>query len=384
MSSKKVMVVFGTRPEAIKMAPVATALRNRADINVQIVVTAQHRELLDQVLHVFGVTPTEDLDLMEPDQSLPGLFSRILLAVTGSIKRLKPDMVLVHGDTTTTLAVALAAFYLRVPIGHVEAGLRTGNLAAPWPEEANRRLTAPLAQLHFAPTAQARRNLLSENVAADTIHVTGNTVVDALLNAIDRVEQDATLRKAVESQLPAIRPDKKLVLVTGHRRENIGERLEDVCRALLEISSHPDVEVIYPVHPNPAVGTTVKRVLEGKPKIHLIPPLDYLPFIWLMRRADVILTDSGGIQEEAPALNKPVLVLRDTTERPEAIQSGTAKLVGTDREKIVEWTHALLFNEQQRRTFVSAINPFGDGKAAERIASLIEHWLNSNPSASLK
>lgn len=375
------MVVFGTRPEAIKMAPVAAALGNRPDIEVQIVVTAQHRELLDQVLHVFGVTPCEDLNLMAPDQSLPELFSRILSAVTGSIERLKPDMVLVHGDTTTTLAVALAAFYLRVPIGHVEAGLRTGNLAAPWPEEANRRLTAPLAQLHFAPTAQARCNLLSENVAAGTIHVTGNTVVDALLSAIARVEQDPTLQKAVESQLPIIPFGKKLVLVTGHRRENLGERLEEVCQALLEISRHPDVEVIYPVHPNPSVGNTVNRMLSGNPQIHLIPPLDYLPFIWLMRRADVILTDSGGIQEEAPALNKPVLVLRDTTERPEAIQSGTAKLIGTDRKKIVEWTLALLFEEQQRQTFVNAINPFGDGKAADRIALLTEHWLNSNTSA---
>lgn len=378
MSSKKVMVVFGTRPEAIKMAPVAAALGKRPDINVQIVVTAQHRELLDQVLHVFGVTPSEDLNLMEPDQSLPELFSRILLAVTGSIERLRPDIVLVHGDTTTTLAVALAAFYLRVPIGHVEAGLRTGNLAAPWPEEANRRLTSPLARLHFAPTARARCNLLSENVAADSIHVTGNTVVDALLSAITRVEQDATLKKAVESQLPTIPSGKKLVLVTGHRRENLGERLEEICQALLEISRHPDVEVIYPVHPNPAVGNTVNRMLGGNPQIHLIPPLDYLPFIWLMRRADVILTDSGGIQEEAPALNKPVLVLRDTTERPEAIQSGTAKLVGTDRKKIVDWTLTLLFDEQQRHAFTSAINPFGDGKAADRIASLTDHWLKDN------
>jgi len=377
MSRKRLMLVFGTRPEAIKMAPVAAALRGLPEFDVQVVVTAQHRELLDRVLAGFGVVPDEDLDLMQPGQTLPDLFSRVLAGVTAAVARRKPDMVLVHGDTTTTLAAALAAFYSRVPVAHVEAGLRTGNLGAPWPEEANRRLVTPLAALHFAPTEHARAHLLAENVPAETIQVTGNTVVDALLTSVGRIEQDPRLREAIEQQLPTIPPGNKLVLVTGHRRENFGAPLESVCRALLEIASLGGVDVVYPVHPNPLVGGPVQAALAHHPGIHLVPPLDYLPFVWLMRRADVLLTDSGGIQEEAPALKTPVLVLRETTERPEAIDAGTARLVGTSQRDIVHWTRKLLFDDQQYGAFADKPNPFGDGRAAERIGAAIQAWFRS-------
>lgn len=373
---KKVMLVFGTRPEAIKMAPVAVALGKLPSLDVQIVVTAQHRELLDQVLDVFQIVPDEDLDLMREDQPLPSLLARSVQALTEVISRRSPDVVLVHGDTTTTLSAALAAFYARVPVAHVEAGLRTGDMEAPWPEEANRRLVAPLASLHFAPTEHARQNLLAEGLASHTIHVTGNTVVDALHAAVRRIKSDPNLQREVEGRLPTLPRGSKVVLVTGHRRENLGARLESVCDALMEIAAAPDVKVVYPVHPNPSVRSTVHERLGGNPNIHLVPPLDYLPFVWLMRRADVILTDSGGIQEEAPTFGKPVLVLRDTTERPEAIAGGTARLVGSTRGAIVHHTLELIATG---RTDIddSIPNPFGDGHAGQKIAALVESWLTS-------
>lgn len=373
---KKVMLVFGTRPEAIKMAPVAVALGKLPSLDVQIVVTAQHRELLDQVLDVFQIVPDEDLDLMREDQPLPSLLARSVQALTEVISRRSPDVVLVHGDTTTTLSAALAAFYARVPVAHVEAGLRTGDMEAPWPEEANRRLVAPLASLHFAPTEHARQNLLAEGLASHTIHVTGNTVVDALHAAVRRIKSDPNLQREVEGRLPTLPRGCKVVLVTGHRRENLGARLESVCDALMEIAAAPDVKVVYPVHPNPSVRSTVHERLGGNPNIHLVPPLDYLPFVWLMRRADVILTDSGGIQEEAPTFGKPVLVLRDTTERPEAIAGGTARLVGSTRGAIVH--HTLELIATGRTDIDDPIpNPFGDGHAGQKIAALVESWLTS-------
>jgi|SRR5690606_8596585 len=371
------MLVFGTRPEAIKMAPVAVALGKLPSLDVQIVVTAQHRELLDQVLDVFQIVPDEDLDLMREDQPLPSLLARSVQALTEVISRRSPDVVLVHGDTTTTLSAALAAFYARVPVAHVEAGLRTGDMEAPWPEEANRRLVAPLASLHFAPTEHARQNLLAEGLASHTIHVTGNTVVDALHAAVRRIKSDPNLQREVEGRLPTLPRGSKVVLVTGHRRENLGARLESVCDALMEIAAAPDVKVVYPVHPNPSVRSTVHERLGGNPNIHLVPPLDYLPFVWLMRRADVILTDSGGIQEEAPTFGKPVLVLRDTTERPEAIAGGTARLVGSTRGAIVH--HTLELIATGRTNIDDPIpNPFGDGHAGQKIAALVESWLTSN------
>lgn len=358
------------------MAPVAIALAQVPELEVQIVVTAQHRELLDQVLDVFGIVPDEDLDLMQENQTLPHLFSRSLEALTETIRRRSPDIVLVHGDTTTTLTAALAAFYARIPVAHIEAGLRTGDMEAPWPEEANRRLVAPLASLHFAPTEHARNNLLAEGISDNTIHVTGNTVVDALQAAVQRISSDPNLLREVEASLPSLQSNSKVVLVTGHRRENLGSRLECICDALSEISTKPDVDIVYPVHPNPSVRSTVEKHLQGKPNIHLIPPLDYLPFVWMMRRADVILTDSGGIQEEAPTFGKPVLVMRDTTERPEAVQGGSARLVGTSQEEIVRQTLALI-SRNRPGAVVSVRNPFGDGRAGQKIASLIAKWFDS-------
>jgi len=358
------------------MAPVAVALGKLPGLEVQIVVTAQHRELLDQVLDVFQILPDEDLDLMREDQALPSLLARSVQALTEVIRRRSPDVVLVHGDTTTTLSAALAAFYARVPVAHVEAGLRTGDMDAPWPEEANRRLVAPLASLHFAPTEHARQNLLAEGVVSHSIHVTGNTVVDALHAAVRRIESDPNLQREVEGRLPTLPHGSKLVLVTGHRRENLGARLESVCDALVDLAAVPDVHVVYPVHPNPSVRSTVHERLGGNPNIHLVPPLDYLPFVWLMRMADVILTDSGGIQEEAPTFGKPVLVLRDTTERPEAIAGGTARLVGSTRGAIVH--HALeIIATGRTNTGNSIPNPFGDGRAGKKIAALVDGWLNS-------
>ena len=368
---KKVMVVFGTRPEAIKMAPVVEALKATPGIETIVVVTAQHRQMLDQVLDLFGITPDEDLNVMQPGQTLAGLTSRILQGMDEVIVRRKPDIVLVHGDTTTTFATSLAAFYNRTAIGHVEAGLRTGNLYSPWPEEANRKLTGSLAALHFAPTERSRENLLNEDVPADLIHVTGNTVVDALLAVIDKIGRNNGLEASLAARFPFLDPSKRLILVTGHRRENFGDGFEQICHALKAIADRGDTQVVYPVHLNPNVQEPVNRILGDQTAVHLIEPEDYLPFVYLMSRAHIIVTDSGGIQEEAPSLGKPVLVMRDTTERPEALDAGTVLLVGTDSQRIVAQVNRLLDDADAYDSMARAHNPYGDGKAAERIANCL-------------
>ncbi|GAB2662510.1 non-hydrolyzing UDP-N-acetylglucosamine 2-epimerase [Arenimonas aestuarii] len=371
MSNKRVMVVFGTRPEAIKMAPVVSALKARSDIDTLVAVTAQHRQMLDQVLELFDLKPDDDLDVMAPGQALPDLFGRILTGMTGVLEARRPDLVLVHGDTSTTLATAMAAFYAKVPVGHVEAGLRTGDLQAPWPEEANRRLTAPLSSLHFAPTPRSRDNLLAEGLPAQSIHVTGNTVIDALLSVVARFEADASLAGELATRFPFLDPGKRLVLVTGHRRENFGDGFEQMCLAIRDLAERGDTQVVYPVHLNPRVQEPVNRILGEVGNVHLIEPQDYLPFVFLMSRAHLILTDSGGIQEEAPSLGKPVLVMRDTTERPEAVEAGTVRLVGTDRDRIVGEAARLLDDAEAYAVMSRAHNPYGDGEAARRIADII-------------
>lgn len=373
---KRVMLAFGTRPEAIKMAPVVEALKARGDLDVLIVVTAQHRQMLDQVLELFGIVPDVDLDVMTPNQTLAGLFGRLLDGMNAAIETLRPDLVLVHGDTSTTLASALAAFYQRVSVGHVEAGLRTGDMNAPWPEEANRRLVSPLASLHFAPTSTAQGNLQREGI--DTgIHVTGNTVVDALLKVVARVRADVPLSLQLAAAFPFLDERKRLILVTGHRRENFGDGFRQLCLALRDLAQRGDTQIVYPVHLNPNVQAPVREILSDQPDVHLIEPLDYLPFVYLMDRSHIILTDSGGIQEEAPSLGKPVLVMRDVTERPEAVEAGTVKLVGTARARILDIASSLLDNQSAYAAMARAHNPYGDGKAAERIANICAHWLGT-------
>ncbi|MEL1266183.1 non-hydrolyzing UDP-N-acetylglucosamine 2-epimerase [Pseudoxanthomonas putridarboris] len=370
-ATKRVLVVFGTRPEAIKMAPVVAALKQQHNLDTRVAVTAQHRQMLDQVLHLFGIRPDADLDLMEPGQTLPKLFSNILTGMTQVLSEYHPDLVLIHGDTSTTLATALAAYYQRIPVGHVEAGLRTGDMLSPWPEEANRRLTAPLAHLHFAPTRQAALNLAAEGISNDRIHVTGNTVIDALLATTDRIDRDSRLRASIADQFPFPSDDRKLVLVTGHRRENFGLAFEQICLALRDIADRGDTRIIYPVHLNPQVQEPVKRLISDHPAIHLIPPQDYLPFVYLMSKAHLILTDSGGVQEEAPSLGKPVLVMRNTTERPEALEAGTVRLVGTDRRTIARQAALLLDDKDAYAEMSMAHNPYGDGASAARISSIV-------------
>ena len=373
---KKVVIAFGTRPEAIKMAPVVQALIG-AGIDARVVVTAQHRQMLDQVLALFALTPHDDLDVMQPGQALPDLFSRILTGMSAAIARHAPDLVLVHGDTSTTLASAMAAFYSRVPVGHVEAGLRTGDLHAPWPEEANRRLTAPLARLHFAPTATARAHLLAEGIPAEHIEVTGNTVIDALLDVSGRIDRSPALRASLDVALPGIDPGKRMVLVTGHRRENFGPGLEQICLALRALAGREDVQIVYPVHLNPNVQGPVLSLLGGLERVVLLPPQDYLPFVRLMQRATLILTDSGGIQEEAPSLGKPVLVMRDVTERPEAVAAGTVRLVGTSERRIAGDCTQLLDDPVAYAAMSRAHNPYGDGMAAKRIAASVARYIGS-------
>lgn len=367
----RVMLAFGTRPEAIKMAPVVRALASHGSFSVNVVVTAQHRGLLDQALDVFAITPDHDLDIMQSSQSLPDLTSRILLGMGPVLEAWRPDILLVHGDTTTTLASALAAFYAKVPVGHVEAGLRTGDMSAPWPEEMNRRVTTTLSALHFAPTESARENLLQAGVPASHIHVTGNTVIDALLLVDRRLREDATLRGSVERRFPWLDPSKRLILVTGHRRENFGARFEALFEALVRISQRQDVQIVYTVHPNPAVSQPAVERLSGYPNIVLVEPQEYVPFVLLMQRSCLILTDSGGIQEEAPALGKPVLVMRDATERPEAVAAGTARLVGADTDRILEAVETLLEQPEQYASMARAHNPYGDGHASGRIAAAL-------------
>ena len=367
----RVMLAFGTRPEAIKMAPVVRALASHGSFSVNVVVTAQHRGLLDQALEVFAITPDHDLDIMQSSQRLPDLTSRILLRMGPVIEAWRPDILLVHGDTTTTLASALAAFYAKVPVGHVEAGLRTGDMSAPWPEEMNRRVTTTLSALHFAPTESARENLLQAGVPASHIHVTGNTVIDALLLVDHRLREDAALRGSVERRFPWLDPSKRLILVTGHRRENFGARFEALFEALVRLSQRQDVQIVYTVHPNPAVSQPAVKRLSGYPNIVLVEPQEYVPFVLLMQRSCLILTDSGGIQEEAPALGKPVLVMRDATERPEAVAAGTARLVGADTDRILEAVETLLEQPEQYASMARAHNPYGDGHASGRIAAAL-------------
>lgn len=372
---KKVMVAFGTRPEAIKMAPVVEALKTTPGIETIVAVTAQHRQMLDQVLELFGIVPDEDLDIMQPGQTLAGLTSRILQGMDGAISRHRPDIVLVHGDTTTTFATSMAAFYNRTAIGHVEAGLRTGNLYSPWPEEANRRLAGVLAALHFAPTVRSRDNLLAEGMPAANIHVTGNTVVDALLAVIARIRDTPRLEADLAARFPYLDPGKRLILVTGHRRENFGDGFEQMCLALKALAARGDTQVVYPVHLNPNVQEPVNRILGGQAGVHLVEPLDYLPFVYLMSLAHLIVTDSGGIQEEAPSLGKPVLVMRDTTERPEAVDAGTVRLVGTSSERIINETSLLLDDADAYQAVARAHNPYGDGQSAARISEIVSKFL---------
>lgn len=355
------------------MAPVVAHLRRSPGVEVSVCVSAQHRQMLDQVLALFGIEPDFDLDLMRPNQTLAGVTSAVLDGVTRILEASNPDLVLVHGDTTTTFATALACFYRRIPVGHVEAGLRTGNLQAPWPEEMNRLFTGRLAALHFAPTPAARDNLLREGVAGDSIWVTGNTVIDALMDVVGRLQADSKLVEQLRANNPWLADTgRRVVLVTGHRRENFGGGIESVCRALARLAAEPGVDIVYPVHPNPNVLDPVSRMLGGISNVHLIPPMDYLPFVYLMSRAFFVITDSGGIQEEAPSLGKPVLVMRDTTERPEAVSAGTVRMVGVDEERIVAEARRLLRDPDHYQRMSTAHNPYGDGRAADRIAQIIE------------
>lgn len=370
----KALTVFGTRPEAIKMAPLVHALAKDPHFEAKVCVTAQHREMLDQVLKLFSIVPEYDLNIMQPGQGLTEITCRILEGLKPVLESFKPDVVLVHGDTTTTMAASLAAFYQRIPVGHVEAGLRTGDLSSPWPEEGNRTLTGHLATYHFAPTETSRQNLLRENIADNRIAVTGNTVIDALFWVRDRVLSDEVLRNELTQRYPFLANGKKMILVTGHRRESFGRGFEQICHALAEIAANnPDVQIVYPVHLNPNVSEPVKRILGHVENVMLIEPQDYLPFVWLMNRAWLILTDSGGIQEEAPSLGKPVLVMRDMTERPEAVSAGTVCLVGTDSQRIVNEVTRLLQDESAYQAMSRAHNPYGDGQACHRILSALKN-----------
>lgn len=371
----KVLTIFGTRPEAIKMAPLALALADAEGIEAKVCVTAQHREMLDQVLNLFGIEPEYDLDIMKPGQTLSEITANILCKIEPVLKEFKPDCVLVHGDTSTTLSAALAAYYQQIPVGHVEAGLRTGNIYSPWPEEGNRKLTGALTRFHFAPTSRSQQNLLDENVTPEHISVTGNTVIDALLWVKERITQDAELQARFKAEYPFLSDERRMILVTGHRRESFGQGFENICQSLRTLAEqHPDVDIVYPVHLNPNVQEPVNRLLSDIDTIHLIQPQDYLPFVYLMINAHIILTDSGGIQEEAPSLGKPVLVMRETTERPEAVDAGTVKLVGTDANKIISEVNTLLTDQSAYDIMSKAHNPYGDGKACERIINTLKDY----------
>ena len=373
----KILSVFGTRPEAIKMAPLVKALAQADGFEAKVCVTAQHREMLDQVLDLFDIEPDFDLNIMKPGQSLYDVTTNILLGLKGVLEEFKPDMVLVHGDTSTTLSTSLAAFYQQIPVGHVEAGLRTGDLNSPWPEEGNRKLTGAIARLHFAPTQTSQENLIIESVVPDNIIVTGNTVIDALLQVVDKVKSDKDLIATLEAKFPQLDSSKKLILVTGHRRESFGGGFERICKALAEIAeAHPDVQVLYPMHLNPNVREPVNRILKNIKNVFLVEPQEYLPFVYLMTQAHIIVTDSGGVQEEAPSLGKPVLVMRDTTERPEAVAAGTVKLVGTDTKRIVQEVSNLLTNQAEYERMSRAHNPYGDGKACQRIIAKLASTLS--------
>lgn len=373
----KTLCVFGTRPEAIKMAPLALSLSADLRFEAKVCVTGQHRQMLDQVLELFELTPDFDLNIMKPGQDLTDITSAILLGMKQVFAEFKPDVVLVHGDTATTFATTVAAYYHQIPVAHVEAGLRTGNIYSPWPEEGNRKLTGALATIHFAPTETSRQNLLREGITKG-IEVTGNTVIDALLKVVAKLDQDIELQERFLKQFAFLREDSRLVLVTGHRRESFGGGFERICQALADTAkAFPDVEIVYPVHLNPNVREPVNHLLAGIDNIHLIEPLDYLPFVYLMNRAYLILTDSGGIQEEAPSLGKPVLVMRDTTERPEAVEAGTVKLVGTQVEVLTSNLRKLLTDNDAYREMSFAHNPYGDGLACARILETLSQFKKS-------
>jgi len=375
---KKVMLVFGTRPEAIKMAPLVKEFQKHPeDFETVVCVTAQHREMLDQVLNLFEITPDYDLDIMKPGQDLYEVTCNILMGLRGVLEEAKPDVVLVHGDTSTTLATSLAAFYQQIAVGHVEAGLRTNNIYSPWPEEGNRQVTGRLTTYHFAPTKESGSNLIKENVDISNMNVTGNTVIDALLSVVSKIESDSDLAerlyKSVADKGYSYNENKRLILVTGHRRENFGQGFLNICAALKELAiKYPDVDIVYPVHLNPNVQKPVNEILSDVDNVFLIAPLDYEPFVYLMSRSYFILTDSGGIQEEAPSLGKPVLVMRDTTERPEALKAGTVKLVGTDSSKIIKECITLLEDQDSYLTMSKSHNPYGDGKACEKIVTYLK------------
>lgn len=365
----KILSIFGTRPEAIKMAPVIKALEAEAGINSLVCVTAQHRDMLDQVLNLFSIQPIYDLDIMAKDQGLMQITTATLEGLETVLSDCRPDRVLVHGDTTTSFAAALAAFYHKIPVGHIEAGLRTGDIHAPWPEEMNRRLTDTICDMHFAPTVSAKQNLLNCGTPKSSIFITGNTVIDALLDIRGRLESEVDILNQAKKHIPNLDKTKKLILVTGHRRENFGDGFNQICNALSLLAEREDVEIIYPVHLNPNVQEPVKRILGNHASIHLIPPLDYLPFVYLMKEAHFIITDSGGIQEEAPSLGKPVLVMRDVTERPEAVDAKTVKLVGANEQRIVQEAIRLLDDQKTYDAMSHAHNPYGDGKASGKIVT---------------
>lgn len=373
---KKILLVFGTRPEAIKMAPLVKALQKDTEhFETRVCVTAQHRQMLDQVLEVFGITPEYDLNIMAPNQDLYDITAKVLLGLREVLKDFRPDTVLVHGDTTTSMAASLAAFYMQVPVGHVEAGLRTYNMLSPWPEEMNRQVTDRICTYYFAPTEQSKVNLLQENIDAKKIFITGNTVIDALLMAVDIISTTAGVKEKMAKELQEkgyTVGDREYILVTGHRRENFGDGFLHICKAIKELAAlHPEMDIVYPVHLNPNVQKPVYELLSGLSNVYLISPLDYLPFIYAMQHSTLLLTDSGGVQEEAPSLGKPVLVMRDTTERPEAVEAGTVKLVGTNAEAIVSNVTALLLDKEMYKRMSETHNPYGDGQACERIIAAL-------------
>ena len=372
MKKKRILTVFGTRPEAIKMAPLVHSFAADDRFNSRLCVTAQHREMLDQVLDLFKITPDYDLNLMKSGQTLNQITARILIELKPILEEFKPDIILVHGDTATTFAVSLCAYYEQIAVGHVEAGLRTGNLYSPWPEEGNRKLTGALAKYHFAPTISSKQNLLDENYAKENITVTGNTVIDALLMVKGNIDKDAELRVSLAASFPMLDENKRLILVTGHRRESFGAGFERICEALaITAARYPNAQILYPLHLNPNVREPVNRFLRDIDNVFLIDPQEYLPFIYLMTRAHIILTDSGGIQEEAPSLAKPVLVMRETTERPEAVAAGTVKLVGTDVKNITSAINELMDNEEAYNEMSYAHNPYGDGNASKKILNAL-------------
>lgn len=369
---KKILLVFGTRPEAIKMAPLAKAFQKDTEhFETRVCVTAQHRQMLDQVLEVFGITPEYDLNIMAPNQDLYDITAKVLMGLREVLKDFRPDTVLVHGDTTTSMAASLAAFYMQIPVGHVEAGLRTYNMLSPWPEEMNRQVTDRICTYYFAPTEQSKKNLLQENIDEKKIFITGNTVIDALLMAVDIISSTPGMEEKIAKEFQEkgyTVGSREYILVTGHRRENFGEGFLHICKAIKELAAlHPDMDIVYPVHLNPNVQKPVYELLSGVDNVYLISPLDYLPFIYAMQHSTLLLTDSGGVQEEAPSLGKPVLVMRDTTERPEAVEAGTVKLVGTDAEAIVSNVTALLQDKEMYKRMSETHNPYGDGQACERI-----------------